>query len=96
MGTLYFAEINSFAVKRGTPKFKAGPDPRLSLIDDLFSMPPKNEQEELKISSSTVVYETPKCFADNESFSFLIIWSIFNYIVILLFGILLITWYDVN
>jgi len=59
MGTLYFAEINSFAVKRGTPKFKPGPDPRLSLIDDLFSMPPKNEQEELEMSSSNVVYEKP-------------------------------------
>ena len=96
MGTLYFAEINSFTVKRGTPKFKAGIDPRMSGKEDLYTFPPKIERDDLEMSSSNVVYETPKCFADNESFSFLIIWSIFNYIVILLFGILLITWYDVN
>ena len=54
------------------------------------------DQRDLDLTNDDMIYEEQKCFADNESFSFLIIWSIFNYIVILLFGILLITWYDVN
>lgn len=37
-----------------------------------------------------------KCIADNESYCFLIAWSILNYFIILIIAILLMTWYDVN
>ena len=90
MGTMYFAEINSFAIKTGKQKYMQQMNP-----ENIQGLNPK-DQSNLDLTDDGNIYEQQKCFADNESFSFLIIWSIFNYIVILLFGILLITWYDVN
>jgi len=40
--------------------------------------------------------EEKQCIKDNESYCFLIAWSILNYFIILIFAILLMTWYDTN
>ena len=36
------------------------------------------------------------CEYDTESYAFIIMWSLLNYFVILIFAILLMTWYDIN
>ena len=36
------------------------------------------------------------CRYDTESYAFIIMWSLLNYFVILIFSILLMTWYDIN
>lgn len=37
-----------------------------------------------------------KCLNQTESYAFLIIWNIVNYIVVLFFTILLLAWYDIH
>ena len=36
------------------------------------------------------------CIKDNESYVFLIAWSILNYFIILIFAVLLMSWFDIN
>ena len=37
-----------------------------------------------------------ECIRDSESYAFWIAWSILNYFVVLVFAILLLTWYDIH
>ena len=43
-----------------------------------------------------LIKEEKKCIKDRESYCFLIAWSILNYFIILIFAILLMSWFDTN
>lgn len=59
----------------------------------------ENAEQELWTTNSAPSKKNPQqleCIRDTESYAFLIGWSIVNYSIVLVFAILLLTWYDIN
>jgi len=56
-----------------------------------------NAKSKVLTKESTLKGKKPLlCIRDTESYAFLICWTIANYFIILLFAILLLTWYDID
>lgn len=51
---------------------------------------------QLEFDGATKPTKHLECIRDTESYAFLIGWSIVNYSIVLVFAILLLTWYDIN
>jgi hypothetical protein len=57
---------------------------------------PNSKSNALATDSSAKDKKPLLCIRDTESYAFLICWTIANYFIILLFAILLLTWYDID